>query len=205
MRKYLIAVSLALVAAAGIARAEEAAEAIPADFLQQLTPIAIQIIQQQFPNPTVKVEPNAEKTVGYHVKETVGVVLFPDKKVTAKTVEEATDKEVPLAIVATKSLTVQDKDTPVPADKLAYADFNGMFKLPVFFLSVKGQGSDRMLEVYGKDAQALVAVPLKKAAGDPSADVQLKLGNVNLEQKKVDATITVGGYEGTVKLGVADL
>jgi hypothetical protein len=204
MRKSLIAVSLALVAVAGVARAEEAAEAIPPDFVQQFAPFAVQLIQQQFPNPAVKVEPNAEKTVGYHVKEQVGVVLMPDKNVTARTVEEAVDKEVPVAILATKSLSVQDKDTVVNGDRLAVADFNGMFKIPVFFLAVKGKGADRSLEVYSKDGKAVHSEPLKKATGEATGDVEVKLTNIQLEQKKLDASIRVSGYEGTVKLGVLD-
>jgi hypothetical protein len=204
MRKSLIAVSLALVAVAGVARAEEAAEAIPPDFVQQFAPFAVQLIQQQFPNPAVKVEPNAEKTVGYHVKEQVGVVLMPDKNVTAKTVEEAVDKEVPVAILATKSLSVQDKDTVVNGDRLAVADFNGMFKIPVFFLAVKGTGAERSLEVYSKDGKPVHSEPLKKAAGEATGEVEMKLVNIQLEQKKLDASIRVSGYEGTVKLGVLD-
>jgi hypothetical protein len=203
MRKTLIGVSLALAAAVGIARAEVAAEAIPADFIQQFVQLAAPLLQQQFPNPPVKVDINGDKTTGYHVQEMVGLVVMPDKNVSAKAVEEAADKEVPVALIATKSLSVEDNGQAVNGDKLAQADVAGMFKLPVFFVSVKAKGEDRTLEIYSKENTAVASVPLKKQAGDASVPVGLKLTNIDLPNKKMDATISVAGaYEGTVKLAV---
>jgi hypothetical protein len=201
MRRPLIILSAAL-AVAGGARAAVNAEAIPPDFLQQFAPFAIQLIQQQFPNAPVKVDPSAEKTVGYHVQEMVGVVLMPDKNLTAKVVEEAGEKEVPIAVLATKSLAVGDKDGAVNKEKVAIADFNGMFKIPVFFLSVKGAAADRTLVVYSKEGTPLATAPLKKQAGDAAAPVQMKLTDIDLEKKTLNATVSLNGaYEGTLKLG----
>jgi hypothetical protein len=205
MRKTLIGVSLALATVVGVARAEVAAEAIPADFVQQFIQLALPLMQQQFPNPPVKVDVNGEKTVGYHVQEKVGLVVMPDKNVTAKAVEECADKELPLALVATKSLVVPGNDGQVRAEKLAVADVAGMFRLPVFFLSVKGKGEERTLEIYGKDNQAIASVPLKKQPGDAAQPVGLKLTNIDVEGKKMEALVSVAGaYEGNVKLTVAE-
>src|SRR5687767_1212973 len=110
MRKPILALSLAVLALAGSARAEVAAEAIPADILAQIVPFAVQAIQQQFPDPPVKVDPLGEKAVGYHVQEKVGVLAIPDRNLTAKAVEEMTDKDVPVALFSTLRLTLQDKD-----------------------------------------------------------------------------------------------
>src|SRR5687767_7045464 len=118
MRRPLIILSMA-VAVAGGARAAVNAEAIPADFLQQFVPFAIQLIQQQFPNAPVKVDPAAEKSVGYHVQEMVGVVLMPDKNLSAKVVDEAGEKDVPVGWLATKSLAVGDKDGAINKEKVA--------------------------------------------------------------------------------------
>ena len=202
MRKSLIALSLA-VATAGVVHAQVAAEKIPADFLAQFAPFAIALLQQQFPNPPVKVDVSAEKALGYHVKEQVGVVVLPDKNLTGKAIEEAADKEIPAAVIATKSLSLEEKGELIGSDKLAVADFNGQIKIPVFFVSVKGKGEERTLEIYSKEGKPLVSVPLKKQAGDAEAPVDVKLTNIDLEKKKLDATISLGGaYETSLKLGV---
>jgi len=207
MRRKLIGLWLAALTLGGVAAwAEDAAEAIPADFIVQFAPIAVQLIQQQFPNAAVKVDPATDKAQGFHVKEQVGVVLMPDKNLTAKVIEELGDKEAPVAVLATKSLSLEDKEAVLGADKIAVADFNGMFKIPVFFLSVKGKGEERTLEVYGKDGKALASVPLKKQAGDAGSPVTIKLTNISLEKRKLDAVLSLGGaYEGTVKLGFLEI
>lgn len=210
MRKSALCLSLAAVlcAGAGVARAAEAvaAEAIPADFIQQFAPFAIQLIQQQFPDPPVKVEPRPDKALGFHVKEMLGVVLMPDKNLTAEAIEKAGEKEVPVCVLSTKSLTIEGKDAVVGADKVAVADFNGMFKIPVFFLAVKAKGEERTLEIYSKNGTAVSSVPLKKQAGDAEQPVALKLTNIDLEKKKMDATFSLGGaYEGTLKLAHLDI
>ena len=202
MRKTLIALSL-VVAAAGIARAQVAAEKIPADVIAQITPFATAVLQTQFPDPPVKVDVNAEKVVGYHVKEMVGIVALPDKNLTGKAIEEAGEKEVPVAIIATKSLSIEEKGEVVTGDKLAVADFNGAIKLPVFFVSVKGKGDERTLQVYSKGGTAVASIPLKKQAGNAEMPVDIKLANIDLEKKKLDATLSLGGsYETNLKLGV---
>ncbi|HTE16946.1 MAG TPA: hypothetical protein VK689_01025 [Armatimonadota bacterium] len=206
MRKILIGLSLAAMVAGGVARAAETAEAIPAEFLQQFSPLAMQLIQQQFPNPPVKVDLNADKAVGYHVKEMVAVVVIPDKAITGKAVEDAADKDVPVAVIATKSLTVRDKDKAVGADQLSVADFNGMFKIPVFYVAVRGKGTDRTLEIYSKDGKAISSTPLKKQAGDANQPVAVKLNNIDMEKKTLDLTVGVAGaYEGTVPMSFLDL
>ena len=88
MRKVALALSLALLAC-GTARAAVSAEPIPAELLQQIATFAVPLIQQQFPNPPVAVEPQADKAVGVHVQEMVGVFVMPDKNLTAKSVEGA--------------------------------------------------------------------------------------------------------------------
>lgn len=210
MRKLWIGLPAVLLLAGGMARAEVTAEAIPPEFLQQFAPFAMQLIQQQFPNPAVKVDAHAEKTVGYHVMEKVAVVMMPDRNLTARAIDELADKELPVAIMATRSLsvqeTVQEKEATVPADRLAIADFNGMFKIPVFFLAVKSKGADRTLEVYSKDGKALSSVPLKKQVGNTEVPVGLKLANVDLEKKVADVIIQLSGaYEATFKVGIVEL
>lgn len=211
MRKNVLCLSVAgaLVAGIPMVRAAEnvMAEAIPADFIQQFAPFAVLLIQQQFPEPPVKVDLSAEKAQGFHVKEMLGIVLMPDKNLNAETVSKAGEKDSPVGVVATRSLTVEGKDAPVAADKLAVADFNGMIKIPVFFLSVKGKGEDRTLEVYSKEGTAVASAPLKKgAAADGDKPLAVKLTNIDLEKKKLDAVFSVsGGYEGTVKFSHLDL
>jgi hypothetical protein len=208
MRRRLIGISLAAMTLAGVgaARAEVAAEAIPGDFIAQFAPLAVQLIQQQFPNPAVKVDPATDKAQGFHVKEMVGLVLMPDKNLTAKGIDEQGDKELPVGVLATKSLSLEDKDVVLAADKIAVADFNGMFKIPVFFLAVKAKGADRTLEVYGKDGKALASVPLKKQAGDAASLLTVKLTNIDLEKRKMDAVFSLAGaYEGTLKLGFLEI
>jgi hypothetical protein len=207
MRKKWVALSLAAAAAtAGVARANLMSEEIPADFVAQFAPFALQLLQAQFPDPPVKVEPLAEKTKGYHVQQQVAVVTMPDKNLTAKSIAECGEKAVPVAVCFTRALSVEGKDGVVNADKLAAADFNGMLKIPVFFLAVKGEGENRLLEVYSKDGTPLVVAPLKKQAGDDAAPVTVKLTNVDLEKKKADAAVSLpGGYETTLKMGQIDL
>jgi hypothetical protein len=202
MRKTLIAVSLAAAAAAGIARAEVAAEAIPAEVITQYGAVAVLLIQAQFPDPPVKVDPAPESAVGYHVEQKVGVVVIADRNLTQKAVEEAGEKSVPIGVLATQALTLQEKDAPIKGDRLAIADLNGKVKLPLFFLAVKGQGEQRILEVYSKDGKPLYTSPLKKQAGDQERPLGLKLSNIDLPGKKLDATVSVAGaYEGTLHLG----
>lgn len=206
MRKRLIGIPLLLIAAAGVVRAEVAAEAIPPDFLAQFSPFAVALIQQQFPDPPVKIDPAADKAVGYHVKEMFGVVAMPDKNLSAKAVEEAGEKEVPVGVIATRALSLQEKDAVVNGDRLAVADFNGMFKIPVFFLSVKSKGAERELEVYSKNGKPVLTVPLKKQSSDAATPLNIRLTNIDAEKRKLDATVSLGGaYEGTLNLGAVDL
>jgi hypothetical protein len=201
MRTALVGIPLALIAAAALAQADITAEEIPADQVQLYAPFAMQLIQERFPDPPVKVDLNVDKAVGYHVKQQVGVIMMPDRNLTAKAIEEVGDKEIPVAVLATKSLTVQERDAAVPAERLAVADLNGTLKLPVFFLAVKGKGEDRTLEVYSKDKKSLVSAPLKKQAGDANVPVGLKLTNIDLDKRSLDVKFSLSGaYEGTVKL-----
>jgi hypothetical protein len=204
MRRLWLPLSLAVIAAAGIARAEVVAEAIPSDTIQTVAPFAVQAIQQQFPNPPVKVDPNTEKIFGYHVKQAVAMVVVPDRNLTAKAIEETADSDVPVAIVTTKSLSFREKDkeTVVSGDKLAVADVNGVLKLPVFFLSIKRQGADRVLQIYSKDQKPVLSAPLKKEGEASDAPLTVKLTNIDLEKKTLDATFFLaGGYQSTFKLG----
>lgn len=205
MRKALLALSLVLVAGSVARAAAVEAEPIPPDFLQQFTPFAIQLIQSQFPNAPVKVDPAAEKTVGYHVKEMVGLVAMPDKNLTCKAIDEAGDKEVPVAWIATKSLSVQNGDGLLDKEKVAVADFNMMFKLPVFFLAAKGSGADHTLLIYSKDGKPVATAPLKKQAGDTNVPLGLKLTDIDMEKKTLSATLSLNGaYEATIKMGFAE-
>lgn len=209
MRKPLVGLSLAALILAGVGAARAAdvtAEPIPPDFIQQFAPFAVQLIQQQFPNAPVKVDPQTDKAQGFHVKEMLGVVMMPDKNLTAEAIEKAADKDVPVAVLATKGLSVQNKDAVVGADKVAVADFNGMFKIPVFFLAIRGKGDDRTLEVYSKDGTSIDSVPVKKMAGDKESPCSIKISNIDIEKKKMDVIFSLGGaYETTVKLGSLDL
>jgi hypothetical protein len=190
----------------GIAHAEVVADAIPADVLAQVAMFAVPLIQTQFPNPPVKIDPATDKVIGYHVDQKVALLMMPDKAFTAKSIEEAGEKEVPVGVIATRSLSLQEKDAVVGGDRLAVADFNGLYKLPVFFLAVKGNGADRILEVYSKEGKSLLSVPLKKQASDAAIPLNVKLTNIDLEKKKMDATLSLGGaYEGTLNLGIVEL
>lgn len=200
MRKPVLVLTATLLAA-GIARAEVAAEAIPADILAQLVPFAVQAIQTQFPQPPVKVDPQNEKAVGYHVQEKVGILVIPDRNLSAKAVDEAADKDVPVALLSTLRLTISDNDQPVAGDKLALVTVSEALKLPVFFLAVQGHGGERVLNVYSKDGKPVASAPLKKQSGDAATAVAMKMTNVDLENKKADLTVSLGGaYEGTLKL-----
>src|SRR5438128_4589737 len=80
MPKPLAGLTLAAAAVlilTGIARADVAAEPIPPDALQQLVPFVIASIQMQFPTPPVKVDAVADKAVGLHVMEKVGLLAIP--------------------------------------------------------------------------------------------------------------------------------
>jgi hypothetical protein len=201
MRKVIPVLFAASLLAAGVARAEVSADAIPADVLGQLVPFAIQAIQAQFPEPPVKIEAQGEKAVGYHVQEKVGVMAIPDKNLTVKAVEEATDKDVPVALFSTLRLTISEKDQPVQGDRLALVTVGNALKLPIFFLAVQKKGEERVLNVYSKDGKPVSTVPLKKQAGDAAVPVALKLTNIDLENKKTDLTVSLSGaYEGTLKL-----
>lgn len=206
MRKPLIAMSVLLIAAAGIVRAEVAAEAIPPEVILQFGPLAVGLIQMQFPDPPVKVDPSADKAVGYHVQEAYAVMALPDRSLTAKSVDDAGEKEVPVGVIATRALSVQEKDSVVSGDRLAVADFNGVFKIPLFFLSVKSKGADRELEVYSKGGKSILSVPLKKQASDAATPLNVHLSNIDTEKKRLDVTVSLGGaYEGTINLGAVEL
>lgn len=205
MRKSGLVLIGALSLAAGVVAAEVAVEAVPAEQLQLYAPIAAQLIQQQFPNPPVKVDVDTTKAQGYHIKEKVGMFLLPDKAVTADALKTAGDKGVPIGILVTKDLSVQEKDAPAPPTRIAIADLNGQVKLPVFYVTVKAKGDERFAEVFSKDEKPLATIPLKKieAAGDTL--VSLKLQNVDEEKKQLDAVLTLaGGHEFTLRMGTIE-
>ncbi len=201
--RVLISSLLALCLAGGAARAAVDAEAIPADVIQQLAPFIQEMLQKQFPTPPVKVEPVAEKATGYHVMESVAVLMMPDKNLTNDAVLKAGEKEVPVSVVIMRSLGLTTKDGAVPQDKLAAVDFNGMFKLPVFYLAVQAKGEDRTLNVYSKDGKAIVSVLMKKDAAAGEGPVSIKMANIDVEKKKGDLIVSVAGaYQATVGLTV---
>lgn len=206
MRKLWIGLAVACVAAAA-ARAQIAAEPIPAEFLQQFAPFATALFQQQFPNPPVKLDLQADKAVGYHVKEMVGIVAVPDRNLSARAIEEIADRELPAGVVTTKSLSIQDRDTVINGDRLALLDLNGAAKLPVFFLAIRASGNERVLAIYAREAgKPLLTVPLKKQAGDLERPIALKLANIDPEKRTLEATLSfAGSYEATLKMAYVEL
>lgn len=192
---------------AGVARAAVEAEAIPEDFIKQFAPIAVQLMQQQFPTPPVKVDLDADKTQGMHVPDSLGVVLIPDRTLTEKTVAEAKDKKAPVAALIMRALSVEKEGAAVAADKVALLDVMGTFKLPTFFLDVKGDKEEgRTLELYSKkDDEPVVTAPLTKKEGETKSTLTVKLTNIDPEKKKADAILRFpGGYEASVKLAFVE-
>jgi len=205
MRKTVYILAAAALAAAGVARAAVNAEPIPPEFFQQFAPLAIQLLQAQFPNPPVKVDPQPEKIVGSHVEMKIGVVALPDKNLTPKAVEEAGDKDVPVAVFVTRAVTLQEGDGTVSKDRVPLIEFGDAARLPIFFLAVRGNAAERTLLVYGKDGKPLATVPLKKQAGDLNVPVALKLTDIDLDKKTLNATIELNGtWEGTLKMACAE-
>ena len=206
MRKVILGVSLGLLVVGGVARAEVTAMPIPADIIQNFVPLAVQLIQAQFKEPPVKVDVSTDHVVGYHVNQMVGLLVLPDKNFTAKTITDAGDKDVPVAVLATKSLSLQDRDTVVNGDRLAVAGLNGAIKIPVFFVAVKAQGADRVLDVYSKDgSKPILTVPVKKQTAETTQPIDMKFSNIDLEKKRLDVTLNLGGsYESTFKMGFLD-
>ncbi|MBM3458333.1 MAG: hypothetical protein FJX77_07355 [Armatimonadetes bacterium] len=205
MARTWVAISLGLLAAVGVARAEVMAEALPAEQIQLYAPIAKQLIQEQFPNPPIKVDSDPARTFGYHVQEKIGVFVMPDRAISPAAVKDPGDKSVPVALLVTKDLSIREKDTPVPPTRLAVADLNGQIKLPVFYVAVRAQGDDRIVDVYSREAKPLASIAAKKLAAAPDEPVGLKLSGVDLEKKQANAILTVaGGYEATLPLGVIE-
>jgi hypothetical protein len=206
MKRRWFTFALAATAAAGIARAEITAEAIPQNTLKEIAPLAVQMIAEKLPQPPLKVDPDAGKVVGYHVGEALAVVAMPDRNLTAKLIQDVGEKDLPAAIIATKSLGPVTRDVTVAADKVAFVDFNGTIKIPVFYVAVKGKGDERSLALYSKDGTAVGTAPLKKVTGDAGAPIGLKLTNFNEEKKQLDLVVTLNGaYEGTLRMGFLDL
>jgi hypothetical protein len=206
LRTYRLYIPLALAALTGVAWAAVSAEEIPPEQVQLLAPFAIQLLQEKIPNPPIKVDPEPTKALGYHVQQKVAAVAMPDKALTARVIEEAGEKDVPVAILATRSLSVEEKeDVVVPSERLATVDI-AQIKLPVFFLSVKGKGDERTLQVYSKDGTPLTTVPLKKQSGDTAVPLAMKLTNIDLEKKRLDLVFSLTGtYETTLKLGYVEI
>ena len=209
MRKTSLALCLTAFAAAGIARAEVVATPIASDVIQQYASFALPFLQQQLTNPPVKTEPDAEKAVGYQLKDgdkEVYLLAVPEKDLTAKVIEDAGEKGKPIGMLITTSMSIEEKDEIIPADRLSIIDFNGQVKIPVFYFTVRAKEQDRILEVFSKDDKPICAVTLKKQTGDASAPLALKLGKIDQEKKRLDATLSFGGaYEGTLKLAFLKL
>jgi hypothetical protein len=193
--------ALALAAAgAGAARAQVTAEAIPLELVRQYAPFLVLVIQQQFPEPPVKLEPNAEKIQAFHIQENAGVVLLPDRKLTLDVLNEDDEREVPLGICCTRLLTVEHADKAVTGPRLAVADL-GEIKFPVLYLTASKRGDQRLLKVYSRDGTPIAEVPLTRSENTGPEMLGVKLTNIDLEKKKLDAVFTLGnGYQGTLKL-----
>lgn len=208
MRQYLVPLAVTLAVCGVAARAAVDAEPIPAEFIQQLAPATVDAVKQQFPNPPVKIDAQAEKATGLHVQEMIGAVVLPDRNLTVQAVEGAGEKDVPVGYVATRALnfTDREKGTPIPADRIAMVNFMDVAKFPIFYLAVRGSGPDRTLLVYSKDGKAIASAPLKKQAGDATLPVTLKMSDIDLEKKSLSLTVALhGAYEGTFKLAVQEL
>jgi hypothetical protein len=205
MRKPILALALATLAVAGVARAEQAAEEIKPEQIQQYAQLALMQLQAQFPNPPVKVDYQVEKAKGFHVAKSLAVLTIPDKALTADVVAKADEKGTPVGIFVTTLLCPENKGEVIKGDKVAVADL-GVVKVPVFFLSVKSKGDERILSLYSKGADSLMEVPLKKQTGDASVPLGMKLTDVDLEKKSVNLTLSLNGsYEGTLKLAYVEL
>lgn len=206
MRRPILALAAITLLASGIARAAVEAEPIPADVIQQIMPLASQVIAAQFPNPPVKVEPLLEKTTGWHVQEEFGCVVMPDKNLAPAVVNAAGDKSVPAGVLVTRKLSLEVDGKLQGEDKIAVADLNGVAKLPIFFLAVKGKGEERSLEVYSRDGTPVATAPLRKQDLDATEQLSVRLKNIDLEKKRLDLQVRVAGtLEATLKLGVLEL
>jgi hypothetical protein len=204
MRRSFVALSLATLALAGIARAEVTTQPVSDAAVQQYGALAVALLQQQAPKPPFKTDPNPEKAIGYQVKDADKegyVILMPDKAFTVKALDEATEKGTPVGVLATTSITIDDKDKLVGASKLAIIDLNGEVKIPLFYLSLKRKGDDRILDVYSKEGAPLLSLPLKKGTADATAPLGLKITKVDQSTKKLELALSLGAYQTTLKMG----
>jgi hypothetical protein len=207
-RAMLAVAALSALTLAGAARVALAvdAEAIPEEFAQQFAPFVVQLVQQQVPDPPVKVDPVPEKSQGMHIPDSLGVVVMPDRALDANAVSGAKDKKVPAGLLLTRALTIKGKNGAVPADQLSLLDFMEQFKLPVMFLEVKGAEEKRHLLIHSKPGKdPLAEVELKKG-GENRPSLQVKLSEVEVVKKSARLTFFVpGGYEGTIELAIVEL
>ncbi len=139
----------------------------------------------------MEVEPNRACAVR---GEGGGVMVIPDKRLTAAKLDKTERDVVPVGQVWLRKWTVVAGGKPVPSDKLRVVTVNVDDKdrpMPLLLLGVRKKGTDLEMVFYAKDSEPLLKLPLKKVEFIQELPIELEWQR---GEKNVDPlTLTVLG------------
>lgn len=195
-RTALAAVSLSL-----LATGSWAADLlqVPADQVQKLAPLAIGLVNQQVSNPPVKVNAWAEKSQAFAVGKKMAVAVAPDKAITEALIAGAGNQVVPIGMGVFYNGTLHPPGGALKADRFATVGLLGLGpRFNVFFLAVHAPGGEPQLEVYSKEREPLLTVPLTRVKGEATAPMTLKFDTPAGTSATQMVLGLAGGYQAVV-------
>jgi hypothetical protein len=191
-RTWFVALGAAAVFAAG-AWAQDGPMPVPPE---QLRPIAelIAMAAGEVKDPPVTVAPDPERALGFRVEENAGLVLLPDKNLTADALKAAGEKPLPVAVAVMRGASVADAKGLVTDDRRQTITIRDR-PVGIFWLAARKNGENLVLEVYSKGGKPLITSPLRAANGDAKVPVGLAFENLDTTTHQADRVVTLAGAQ----------
>ncbi len=124
----------------------------------------------------LKIDADPERSYGLKIADG-GVLIIPDKRLAADTLDKAGETVTPLGQLWTKDITALVKDQPVPTNQLRTVSVtigDNTHSLVLFLVGVRKGKEGPELVVYARDNQPLTQVPLQKAQGNQEMPIDLE-------------------------------
>lgn len=166
--------NLLLLTALCSALSAQAQEKVPTEEVQK---IARRVLEQfgETKDAQLKVSADAERADALKAGE-AGIMVIPDKKLTAEALEKAGADLVPVGQLYFKAVAPA-KDGKVTAnDKLrvlTFDDKGNSIRIPLCLLGVRKRDGQLELVVFGSEKTPLAQLPLKKAEGNSGNPIEL--------------------------------
>lgn len=151
-----------------------AQEKVPAEEVQK---IARRVLEQvgEVKDAQLKITPDVEHADALKAGE-AGILVLPDKKLTAEALEKAGTEFVPVGQLYFKSVAPAKDGRVTANDKLRVVTFDdkgNSIRIPLCLLGARKRDGQLELVVFGNEKTPLAQLPLKKAEGSSGNPIEL--------------------------------